>query len=162
MLRIVNHPHIIKTYEVHELDSYIAIVHELIKGITLADYIKESPIRQINEYDAIEITHQLLLGLYYLHSNMLIHRDIKPTNIMLKEKGDIQTNRSNFFAAKYDVILVDFGLCTRGDDFSHDSFLHDRSGTVGYLAPELIKKEKGEFYDMRIDVYSVGIVFYEM
>ena len=58
--------------------------------------------------------------------------------------------------------LIDFGLCANLQDFSENSLLNDKSGTVGYLAPELITKKKGQFYDSKVDIFSVGMIFYEM
>ena len=58
--------------------------------------------------------------------------------------------------------LIDFGLCAELSDHSSDSLLNDKSGTVGYLAPELIIKKKGDFYNEKVDVFSAGMVFYEM
>ena len=59
--------------------------------------------------------------------------------------------------------IIDFGLCASLLDRSDDSLIHDKSGTVGYLAPEIITKEgKHQFYDDKVDVFSAGIVFYEM
>ena len=70
--------------------------------------------------------------------------------------------KGKFFCARYQVVLIDFGLSAYSNDYSASSFLNDRSGTVGYLAPELIEKSTGEYYDERVDVYSAGIVFVEM
>ena len=58
--------------------------------------------------------------------------------------------------------LIDFGLCADVTDHSANSLLVDKSGTVGYLAPELITNKKGEFYDEKVDVFSAGMIFYEM
>ena len=58
--------------------------------------------------------------------------------------------------------LIDFGLCADVTDHSFESLLNDKSGTVGYLAPELITCKKGEFYGEKVDVFSAGMIFYEM
>ena len=124
VLRKLNHSNIVKTYEVHELDIYVAIVQELLKGNTLRRFYKEGKVR---EYDAVQIMYQIYSALYYCHKLNIIHRDLKPGNIMLRE---INPN-GQYFCSKYQVVLIDFGLCAYSDDFSPTSFLIDRSGTVG-------------------------------
>lgn len=158
VLRIAEHPNIVETYEVHELDKYVAIVQEYLDGGNLRGYIKDYT---IDEYDAIQIMHELLLAVHYIHQLGYLHRDLKPGNIMLRKKSS-RTKDSPIFKAKFDVILIDFGLCARADDFSETSFLKDRSGTVGYLAPELIERDYDEWYDRKVDVYSLGVVMVEL
>lgn len=58
--------------------------------------------------------------------------------------------------------IIDFGLCADVTDHSQNSLLVDKSGTVGYLAPELITNKKGEWYDEKVDVFSAGMLLYEM
>ena len=207
VLRIMDHPNIVKTYEVHELEKYLAIVQDYLDGDSLRGYMKN---RVITEYNAIQIIHELLLALSYMHKMNLIHRDLKPGNIMLRRKRralraaskltrDTKSGRSDgslenvvsseqeggekfdasgsgskgsggsgkgsgggMFTAEYTVILIDFGLCARADDFSKNSFLRDRSGTVGYLAPELIEKDSLTWYNQKVDIYSLGIVLVEL
>lgn len=155
---MAEHPNIVETYEVHELDKYVAIVQEYLDGGSLRNYIKD---RELQEYDCIQIIHELLLAINYIHKLGFLHRDLKPGNIMLRTKSS-RTKDSPIFKARFDVILIDFGLCARADDFSENSFLKDRSGTVGYLAPELIEKGYDEWYDQKVDVYSLGIVLVEL
>jgi serine/threonine protein kinase len=89
----------------------------------------------------------------------IIHRDIKPGNIMLREINPEAT----YFCAKYQVVIIDFGLSARDDDHTSSSFLHDKSGTVGYLAPEILQNtQKNVFYGTKVDVYSAGIIFVEL
>lgn len=159
ILRMVDHPNIVQTYEVHELEKYIAIVQEYLDGGSLRNYIKDKD--EVDEYDAIQITHELLLAINYIHKLGYLHRDLKPGNIMLRTKSN-RTKDSPIFKAKFDVVLIDFGLCAKADDFSPNSFLKDRSGTVGYLAPELIEKGHDEWYNEKVDVYSLGVVMVEM
>jgi len=94
VLRIMDHPNIVKTYEVHELDVYIAIVQEYLTGDTLRNYYKENKVR---EYDAVQIIYQLFLALNYIHKFRIIHRDLKPGNIMLRE---INKN-GKYFCSRY-------------------------------------------------------------
>lgn len=162
ILRIADHPNIVKTYEVHELDKYVAIVQEYLDGGSLRNYIREEEKdNEIQEYDVIQIIHELLLAIHYIHKMGYLHRDLKPGNVMLRKRSS-RAKDSPIFKAKYDVILIDFGLCARADDFGENSFLKDRSGTVGYLAPELIEKGYNEWYDQKVDVYSLGIVMVEL
>lgn len=160
VLRMMNHPGIVKTYEVHELENYLAIVQDFIDGQSLSQFIKDEN-NNLNEFNALAITHELLLALYHLHNKDYMHRDIKPGNIMLR-KTTKNTN-SESFQANWSVVLIDFGLCAPNWDHTESSFLNDRSGTVGYLSPELIEKgTERAFYDKKIDVFSVGIVLLEM
>lgn len=107
----------------------------------------------------------MLEALAYMHSLNFLHRDIKPANIMFKKKLKLAEydDDSAFCQEEEEVKLIDFGLCCDMTDKSEESLMQDKSGTVGYLAPEIITKDsKTEFYDDRVDVFSLGIVFYEM
>lgn len=154
--RIVDHPLLVKTYEVHELKNEFVVVQDFIEGVNLSQYIRIK--KKLNEPVAIYVVHQLLTAIFYLHKLGTIHRDIKPQNIMLKVMRD---EKKLDFKEKYEVILIDFGLCADYRDFSPTSFLHDKSGTTGYLAPEVIKNNKA-FYDDKVDVFSIGVVLVEM
>ena len=94
-----------------------------------------------------------------------MHRDLKPNNIMFKKQKifeNVEENEKEIDFDHLDLKLIDFGLCAELSDHTSDSLLNDKSGTVGYLAPELITKKKGEFYNEKVDVFSAGMVFYEM
>lgn len=83
----------------------------------------------------------------------VIHRDIKSTNIMFHKQDD----------GKEVLKLIDFGLCGDLKDKTEDSLIHDKCGTLGYLSPELIaKKSKKHFYNHKVDVFSTGVLLYEM
>ena len=132
----------------------------MIDGESLNQFIKNEDYTY-NESDALEIIHDLLLALNYLHGLDYMHRDIKPANIMLQKKNNYENCTS--LKSNWNIILIDFGLCAPNWDHSPNSFLHDRSGTVGYLAPELIQKDsEKKFYDKKIDVFSIGVVLVEM
>lgn len=154
--RQVDHPLLVRTYEVHEVDSCFIIIQDFIEGVNLLQYIKLK--KRLNETISLHVTHQLLTSILYLHKLRIIHRDIKPQNIMLKLTKD---EKNIDFREKYEIILIDFGLCADADDHSTTSFLHDKSGTTGYLAPEVIKNSK-PFYDEKVDIFSVGVVLVEM
>ena len=161
VLRIFNdHDKIVKTYEVHELDDYIVLIQELVNGVDLNNFITKEHQENIEEYNALEILHSLLQGIMHIHKKGYIHRDIKPANVMMvKKKNEKLKFDKNVL---WDVKIIDFGLCVPSWDFSENSFLKDKSGTVGYLAPELLKKSRDEFYDSKIDIFSSGVLFYEM
>lgn len=154
--RMFDHPLIVKTYEVHEMRGQFIIIQDFIQGVNLLQYIKIK--KRLTEQIAVHVIHQLLLSVHYLHKLNIIHRDIKPQNIMLRLARD---EKRLDFKEKYEIILIDFGLCADYKDFSATSFLHDKSGTTGYLAPEVIKNTK-TFYNDKVDVFSVGVVLVEM
>lgn len=125
---------------------------EHIQGGTLSDKIKAGSI-ETNE--AINYTQDILEALSYMHSLKVIHRDIKSTNIMFHKQ-----DKNN---GKEVLKLIDFGLCGDLKDRTDDSLIHDKCGTLGYLAPELIaKKSKKHFYNHKVDVFSTGVLLYEM
>ena len=114
--------------------------------------------RQISEEFAISVVRQILETLAYIHSKNILHRDIKPSNIMFNKQKDLCSGKT------VEVVkLIDFGLCCDYSDKSERSLLHDKCGTVGYIAPEVIgKKSDSETYNGKADVFSLGIVLYEM
>lgn len=155
-MRRLKHPNICEFYSVFDYRTYIAIALELIPGETLGQKIKKGKIE--SEAMALEYTQQILEGLSYMHANNIIHRDIKPSNIMFKKETDMFSDQD------YEKLkLIDFGLCGDLTDKSENSLIHDKCGTLGYLAPELVgKKSKTKFYNSKVDVFSCGIVLYEM
>ena len=105
----------------------------------------------------MKVVSSILEALRYLHNLDIVHRDLKPANIMFKRTfegvDDVDLE---------EVKLIDFGLCADLRDKTPSSLLNDKSGTVGYLAPELIMVEKGNFYNERVDIFSAGMILYEM
>lgn len=154
--RLFDHPLIVKTLEVHEMRGQFIIIQDYIEGVNLLQYIKIK--KTLTESVALHVVYQLLRAVYYMHQLGIIHRDIKPQNIMLKM---VREEKKLAFKEKYEVILIDFGLCADFKDHSPTSFLHDKSGTTGYLAPEVIKSST-IFYNDKVDIFSIGVVFVEM
>ena len=140
ILSKLDHPNLVRVYDYGSLpDGGIFLAEEYIDGFSLQDA------RALLEPEAlIDITLQLLHGLSYLHAMGMIHRDIKPANVMLLWLDDA--------SARPMAKLVDFGLSSM--DPKRDTL---RGGTRSYMAPEVIRGEKGE---QRSDLYSLGVTLY--
>lgn len=149
-----------KIYDVFDSDNHLVLVMEYMDGGNLNDVIKKKQKKfklLLGEKAILDIVRQILEALTYLHKLQIVHRDIKPANIMFKKEFNSPNCLDSF-----QVKIIDFGLCASILDHSPQSLLNDKSGTVGYLAPELISMKRGNFYDHKVDVFSVGMVFYEM
>jgi serine/threonine protein kinase/Tfp pilus assembly protein PilF len=137
----INHPNIAHIYAIEEADDEMFIVMEYIDGQELKEKISKSPIT-IDE--AIKIATQIAEGLQAAHSKEIVHRDIKSANVMIT--GDVK------------VKIMDFGLAkVRGG--VHLTKEHSTLGTVAYMSPE---QTRGEEVDQRTDIWSFGVVLYEM
>lgn len=137
----LNHPNVITIHEIEESDARTYIAMEHVKGISLRDFLEEeSP----DPPRVLEIMAQICSGLQAAHENKIIHRDIKPDNIMIT-RGDF-------------VKVLDFGLAkvTGDDKLTH---IGTTIGTVNYMSPE---QTEGLELDNRSDIFSLGIVLYEM
>ena len=141
-IAVLSHPNIVKVYDVSFGDRLQYIVMEYIEGITLKEYIEKRGIIDWNE--ALFFTIQILRALQHAHDKGIVHRDVKPQNIMLLENGTIK--------------VADFGIAR----FSHSetrTVTEKALGSVHYMSPE---QAKGELTDEKADIYSVGVVLYEM
>jgi serine/threonine-protein kinase len=139
----LSHPHIVAIYDTCATDDCEAIVMELVRGRTLRaalDEIGALPVRQ-----AVDIATQVADALHHAHVNGLIHRDVKPGNILLSDDGR--------------VLVTDFGIAKAAEAASELTEVGLIVGTAKYLAPEQVQ---GQPLDARADVYSLGIVLYEM
>lgn len=141
-IALLSHPNIVKVYDVSFGEKLQYIVMEYVDGITLKEYIQKQ--RAITWNDALFFTTQILKALQHAHDKGIVHRDIKPQNIILLSNGDIK--------------VADFGIArfSRSDT---KTLTDTAIGSVHYISPE---QAKGEFTDERADIYSVGVVLYEM
>ncbi|EGR27503.1 protein kinase domain protein [Ichthyophthirius multifiliis] len=145
IMRKVNNPYIIKLYEVYESQNSIYFILESLIGGELMERLKKYT--SIKEYDIQQIMKNLLIGIEHLHSIGIMHRDLKPQNLLLRCK----TNN-------YGIVLADLGLATYQKN--ENQFLK-RCGTPGYIAPEVLKyKDNDPIYGLKCDIFSAGIIFY--
>lgn len=139
---LLNHPNIVQIYDVGEEDGNFYIVMEYIKGITLKQLIKKRGYLSVPE--VIDITSQLTDGLSSAHDSYIIHRDIKPQNIMILSDGMVK--------------ITDFGIAMaiNASDLTQTNSV---MGSVHYLPPE---QAAGKGSTIKSDIYSLGILMYEM
>ncbi|WP_026585587.1 Stk1 family PASTA domain-containing Ser/Thr kinase [Bacillus sp. J33] len=136
------HPNIVNIYDVGEEDSIYYIVMEYVDGQTLKQYIQQNSPVQIDE--ALEIMKQLTSAISHAHQNHIIHRDIKPHNILIDNNGNVK--------------ITDFGIAMA---LSATSITQTNSvlGSVHYLSPE---QARGGMANRKSDIYSLGIVMFEL
>lgn len=141
-LKLCQHPHIVRLYEVIENADYIFLVMELLKGGTLRDYAKKNK-SALTEEPAKKIVRSISLALEYLERYGIVHRDIKLINILnANVSGSI------------DIKLVDFGLAVI---LAPGQKCHSFAGTLHFCAPEVIL---GLPYAQSVDVWGLGIITY--
>ncbi len=141
-IAMLSHPNIVKVYDVSFGDMIQYIVMEYIDGITLKEYIDRQGI--IEWKDVLHLTTQILKALQHAHECGIVHRDIKPQNIMLLQDGTIK--------------VTDFGIA-RFSDKATRTMTDQAIGSVHYIAPE---QARGDNTDGKTDIYSVGVMLYEM
>ncbi|MCD8027049.1 MAG: Stk1 family PASTA domain-containing Ser/Thr kinase [Clostridiales bacterium] len=141
-IAMLSHQNIVKVYDVSFGDMIQYIVMEYIDGITLKEYIDRQGI--IESKDALHFTTQILKALQHAHECGIVHRDIKPQNIMLLQDGTIK--------------VTDFGIA-RFSDKATRTMTEQAIGSVHYIAPE---QARGDATDGKTDIYSVGVMLYEM
>lgn len=138
---MLSHPNIVSVYDVNHTDNLDYIVMELIEGITLKQYINRRGV--LNWKEALHFTTQIVKALEHAHSRGIIHRDIKPHNIMILKDGNVK--------------VADFGIARLLT--TKNTLTQEALGSVHYISPE---QAKGSAVDARSDLYSVGVVMYEM
>ena len=145
LMKKLNHQNITKILETFEDDQFYFIIMEYINGGNLFSYVKKR--RKLSEKVAKFLFRQIILGIKHIHSNLIVHRDIKLENILIDMNNNIK--------------ICDFGIGIILS--SENQILHSHCGTPVYIAPEIITstKEKG-YKGFPVDIYSAGIVLYIM
>ena len=141
-IAVLSHPNIVKIYDVGFSDEIQFIVMEYIDGITLKEFIEQQGV--LKWKDALHFITQILRALQHAHDKGIVHRDIKPQNIMLFTDGTIK--------------VMDFGIA-RFSRIDGKTLSDKTIGSVHYISPE---QAQGEMTDERSDIYSVGVMLYEM
>lgn len=139
----LSHPNIVRIYDVDFSGALNYLVMEYVEGCSLKEYLDNHAPLPVEE--ALAIFQQLLQALQHAHENNVIHRDIKPHNILLD--------------TKHNVRVTDFGLAVNNGDLARETGSSDIMGSVYYMSPEQIK---GETVSAATDIYSAGVVLYEM
>lgn len=141
-IAVLSHPNIVKVLDVSFGDRLQYIVMEYVEGITLKEYIQQQ--KKIKIREALYFVMQILRALQHAHDKGIVHRDIKPQNILLISNGTIK--------------VTDFGIAmfSRGET---KTMTEDAIGSVHYISPE---QAKGSLTDAKSDIYSIGVVLYEM
>ena len=149
ILKKVDHPNIIKLYEVFEDDKYIYLIMEQCKGGELFDKIINhiQKKQMYTEKEAAIIFHQMISTISYLHNNNISHRDLKPENILYYNSGEEENNP---------IKLIDFGLSTFYDKILENEKMKSKVGTAYYVAPEVL----GGNYNEKCDIWSAGVILY--
>mgnify|MGYP001314928179 CR=1 FL=1 len=141
-IAVLSHPNIVKIYDVGFSDEIQFIVMEYIDGITLKEFIEQQGV--LRWKDALHFVTQILRALQHAHDKGIVHRDIKPQNIMLFPDGTIK--------------VMDFGIA-RFSRIDGKTLSDKTIGSVHYISPE---QARGDMTDERSDIYSVGVMLYEM
>ena len=137
----LSHANIVSVYDVSSSNGIEYIVMELIDGITLKQYMERRG--QMDWREALHFITQIMRGLSHAHSRGIIHRDIKPQNIMILRDGSVK--------------VADFGIACLAN--TANTLTQEALGSVHYISPE---QARGDRTDARSDVYSAGVVLYEM
>jgi len=138
---MLSHPNIVNVYDVSHSDNVDYIVMELIDGISLKQYMEQKGV--LNWREVLHFTSQIAKALEHAHNRGIIHRDIKPHNIMILKDGSVK--------------VADFGIARVSS--AQSTLTREALGSVHYISPE---QAKGGKIDYRSDIYSLGVVMYEM
>jgi len=143
ILSRLDHPHILKLYELYEDANKYYVVSEILTGGELFDYIIK--VGHLSEASAAKIMYQVLSAVVYCHSNGVVHRDLKPENLVLESAPDAGRDLC--------IKLIDFGTSSL---FAPSQRLHLKIGTPYYIAPEVLSMD----YNEKCDVWSCGVILY--
>ena len=138
---MLSHPNIVQVFDVSASDNAYYIVMELIDGVSLKQYMEVKGV--LNWKETLHFATQIAMGLEHAHSRGIVHRDIKPHNVMVLKNGSVK--------------VMDFGIAQVMNKSS--TLTKEALGSVHYISPE---QAKGSFTDSRSDIYSLGVVMYEM
>lgn len=141
-IALLSHPNIVKIYDVSFGDRVQFIVMEYVPGITLKEYIQQQG--KVGWKETVHFTVQILRALQHAHDNGIVHRDVKPQNVMLLQDGTVK--------------VMDFGIARFARENGR-TISEKAIGSVHYISPE---QARGEVADERSDIYSVGILMYEL
>lgn len=135
----------LRTYDYGEAEGVYFISMELVRGYTLSELLDEAPDRQMPARATIGIARQICRGLNAAHEQGIIHRDIKPQNVLIDAKGEVK--------------LMDFGIARMAESPEAMTQAGLIIGTPHYMSPEQVQ---GRALDPRSDVYSMGVMIYEL
>ena len=140
----LDHPNIIKLYEVYENEKYIYLIMELCTGGELFDRITENTENdiQFTEKQAADLFKQMMSAINYCHKNGIVHRDLKPENLLYLNKDENSP-----------IKVIDFGMSKR---FDSKHFMSEKVGTAYYISPEVLAGK----YDEKCDIWSAGVILY--
>ena len=140
----LDHPNIIKLYEVYETEKNIYLIMELCTGGELFDRIVENTENgiQFTEKQAAHLFKQMMSSINYCHKNGIVHRDLKPENLLFLNKDDNSP-----------IKVIDFGMSKR---FDSKHFMSEKVGTAYYISPEVLQGK----YDEKCDIWSAGVILY--
>jgi len=147
MMRSHDHPNLIKLHEVHETEGSVYIIMEYIQSKTLRSVIRKPDFRN-SELQTIQIINSILHGIAYLAAHGVMHRDLKPDNILIGKAVKVK--------------IIDFGLVTK---ISMTDCVYERCGTPGYIAPEVFRYDRkvpSTSYNDKVDVFSAGSILFQM
>jgi len=145
LARKITHRNVLRTYDYGEAEGVYFISMEFVRGYTLSELLDEAPQRQMPGRASVGITRQICRGLHAAHEQGIIHRDIKPQNVLIDAKGEVK--------------LMDFGIARMAETPEGVTQAGLIVGTPHYMSPEQVQ---GKQLDARSDVYSMGVLIYEM